>query len=68
MLLLLFHLAEHGILLDLDEVAALVLCEGEPEVTDALALLCRGCAPYLVVRLRFWLVVGGRVVVCDGCL
>ena len=48
MLLLLLHLAEDGVLLDLDEGTALVLAEAEPELLDTLALLGGAGAPDLV--------------------
>ena len=46
-LLLLLHLLEDGLLLDFDEIAALLLSEGEPELLDALALLGGAGGPYL---------------------
>lgn len=46
-LLLFLHFFEHGVLLDLDEVLALLLSETEPEVFDALAFLGGARAPYL---------------------
>jgi hypothetical protein len=51
-LLLLFHLPEHGILLDLDQIAALVLAQTKPELFDTLTLLCRASTPDLGVVLR----------------
>ncbi len=46
--LLLFHFLEHGVLLDLDEVASFLLTPAEPELLDSFALLGCACAPYLV--------------------
>ena len=67
-LLLLLHLLEDGLLLDFDEIPALVLAEAEPKLFDALALLGGGRRPYLVVfgrllarRGRSGLVRGGGV-------
>ena len=68
MLLLLLHLLEDGLLLDFNEIPALVLAESQPKLFDALALLCGARRPYLVVfwwllarRWRSWLVRGGGV-------
>lgn len=49
MLLLLLHLAQDGLLFDLDERLALVLAEGQPELADALALLLRRRVPDAVL-------------------
>ena len=71
MLLLLLHLAQDGLLLDLDQRLALVLAQRQPELADALALLLGGCVPYGVlagpvgprvrVRVRVRMRVGVRV-------
>ena len=50
-LLLLLHLLEDGLLLDFDEIPAVVLAEPEPELFDALALLRCAGGPYLVIFL-----------------
>ena len=67
-LLLLLPLLQDGLLLDFDEVSALVLARAEPELLDALALLGGAGGPYLVVfrlllasRWRSGLVGSGRV-------
>lgn len=48
-LLLLLHLLEDGVLLDLDEVATFILSQTKPELLDPLAFLGRACTPDLVV-------------------
>ena len=66
--LLLLHLLQDRLLLDLDEIPALLLAQAEPELLDPLALLGGGRRPYLVVfgrllarRGRSGLVRGGGV-------
>jgi hypothetical protein len=56
MLLLLLHLLQNGILLDLDQIPAFLLAETKPKLLDALPLFDRGCTPNFVVFGR--LVVG----------
>jgi hypothetical protein len=51
-LLLLFHLPEDSILLDLDQIATLVFTQTKPEFFDTFTLLCRASAPDLGVVLR----------------
>lgn len=52
MLLLFFHLLQDGVLLDLDQIAPLVLSQSEPELFDPFTLLGRARAPDLAVILR----------------
>ena len=49
MLLLLLHLLQDGLLLDFDQIPALLLTQAEPKLLDALPLFGRGCAPNFVV-------------------
>lgn len=49
--LLLLHLPEDGVLLDLNEVATFILSQTEPELLDPLAFLGGACAPDLVIAL-----------------
>ena len=51
MLLLFLHLLQNGVLLDLDQIATLVLSQTEPKPFDPFALLRRARAPDLTVIL-----------------
>lgn len=51
-LLLFLHLLQDGVLLDLDQIATLVLAQTEPKLFDPLTLLRRARAPDLAVILR----------------
>ena len=48
-LLLLLHLLQDGLLLDLDQIPTFLLAQTEPKLFDALPLFGRRCAPNFVV-------------------
>ena len=59
MLLLLLHLLQDGLLLDLDQIPAFLLTQTEPKLFDALPLFGGRCAPNFVVF--GWLSVGRSI-------
>ena len=48
-LLLLLHLLQDRILLNLDQIPAFLLAQAKPKLFDTLPLLCGRCAPNFVV-------------------
>jgi len=48
-LLLLLHLLQNRLLLDLDQIPAFLLAQAKPKLFDALPLFGRRCAPNFVV-------------------
>jgi hypothetical protein len=59
MFLLLLHLLQNCLLLDLDQIPAFLLAQTKPKLLDALPLFSRGCAPDFVVF--GWLVAGRSI-------
>lgn len=54
MLLLLFHLSQDGIFLNLDKIPSLLLAKAQPEILDPFPLLRGTSAPYLAIRRMIW--------------